>query len=461
MDIQNLRQQYSAVINEAKSVADAWRGRESEMTPEVTDKLNGLLGKTDVIRSQVEMADKLQKGVDYAAQPATAPVGWRPAGPNEGDYPIDRKAWRSLTVKTAYGEREIRYHVPIAVESKGYASAFEAYLTKRGGQYALGPTDAKTLTEGTDSAGGFVVPPDFQAMIIRKQMTLTQVRANAFISTTSRDAQQWPKINYASASDDPSGSNFTSSVRLSWTGETPASSAAHRVNDPITGLYTVPVHTAMASIPLSNDMVEDAAVDMADIASTLFGEAFALGEENAFINGNGVGQPMGIMSEIGTNGPPSVATANTGSMTADDVISLFYQLPVQYRMGGKWTINSPIMQALEKLKDGQGRYLVQSLLQASLQTGQIDVLKGKPILVDEFMPGTSTGAVTTAATIATGTTPILFGDWGGYLVLDRVGLSIQKLSEIYAELNLTVLLGRKRVGGYCIKPWQFRALKVA
>ena len=101
MDIQSLRQQYSAVITEAKSVADAWRGRESEMTPEVTDKLNGLLGKTDVIRSQVEMADKLQKGVDYAAQPATAPVGWRPAGPNEGDYPIDRKAWRSLTVKTA------------------------------------------------------------------------------------------------------------------------------------------------------------------------------------------------------------------------------------------------------------------------------------------------------------------------------------------------------------------------
>lgn len=444
MNVNRLRAEYAAKIGEARRMGESWRDREDQMPQSVADSINGLLGDSDLLRAKLEIAEKLEKGVSFAQQPTEVPLAWRAAGPSEGEVPVDRKSWRRLDVQTAFGPREVRYFVPLNIErkEKQYASAFEAYLTKR---YAseIGPSDAKALAEGTDAAGGFMIPPDFQAQVIRKSITLTQIRPNATVSSTSRDAQSWPKINYST--DDL----YASAVRLSWTGEAPASSTVHRVTDPLTGLYTVPVHTAMASIPLSNDLLEDAAVDVAGLASDLFAEAFALGEEAAFVSGNGISQPMGLLSEIGTNGPAFLTTAGVGVISGDDLIKLFYSVPVQYRARGKWLMSSSTLQTAELLKDGQGRYLVSSMLQASLQTPQLDMLKGKPILIDEFMPA-----------IASGNYPLLYGDFSGYLVLDRVGLSVQRLTEIYAELNVTLLLGRKRVGGYCIRPWQIRAAKV-
>jgi len=274
-------------------------------------------------------------------------------------------------------------------------------------------------------------------------MTLTQMRANARLSTTSRDVQVWPKITYTT--DD----NYTSAVRLTWSGEAPASSLTIRASDPGFGLYSIPVHTAMASVPLTNDLLEDSAVDVNGIVTDLFAEAFALGEEQAFVSGTGIGQPMGIFSEIGTNGPSSITTINVGAIAGDDLIKVYYALPVQYRQNAKWMLSSPSMQAVELLKDSQNRYLISSLINASLAMPQFDSIKGKEILIDEFTP-----------TIASNNYPILFGDFQGYLIVDRVGLTVQKLQELYAELNLTLLLGRKRVGGYCIQPWRLRGLKI-
>lgn len=450
MDPKELRVSSAAKFAEAKALAAPYKGKEAEMPADVETKINGLLGEYDVLKAKADLADRLGKAEGELGQPAANPVSWRDSGHGEGEEEVDNKAWRAIEAETMWGKRQVRYYVPLRIDAiekgdkKQYTKAFEAYLCKRGGPGSLGPTDYKTLTEGTDSAGGFVVPPDFQAMIIKKTMTRVAVRANAFISTTSRDSQQWPKINYST--DD----NFTSGIRLTWTGEAPATATTHRVTDPVVGMYTVPVHTAMASIPLSNDLLEDQAVDVAGISSDLFAEAFSLGEDNVFINGTGAGQPMGLIMEIDGNGPASQAGTGSNTFTGDDLIKLFYKVPVQYRAQGKWLMNSPAMQVAELLKDSQGRYLVTSILQASLATTQIDVLKGKPIVIDEFMPA-----------VTTNNFPVVYGDLSGYMVLDRVGLSIQKLQEVYAELNVTLLLGRKRVGGYCIRPWQLKALKIS
>ena len=72
------------------------------------------------------------------------------------------------------------------------------------------------------------------------------------------------------------------------------------------------------------------------------------------------------------------------------------------------------------------------------------------IVREQFMPDMTTDAH-----------PIVFGDLRGYLVLDRVGLSLQRLDELYAETDITVLLARRRVGGQLIEPWRVKAQKVA
>lgn len=452
-----IRAQIDALMSQADVIEAEWAGKTEPMPQEVQTKLSGLLGKVDEWQAQLDLAQRKQKNADFLNEPAAAPKAtsghWRKAAPGEGEEDIDGAAWREIEttvvqVDPIFGvpvvtKGAVRYHVPLAVQVKGYSSSFEAYMRKGKGE--LGPNDRKTLSEGTDSAGGFLVPEDFQVELIKKMATLATIRSRARVATTGRDLAKWPKINYTT--DD----KYTSGVRLTWTGESPSTSTVHRVTDPQFGLYSIPVHTAMASFPMSNDLVEDSAFDIIGISSDLLAEAFTLDENNAFINGNGVGRPMGILTQVDGDGPASVVSGHASTLLADGIIDLIYALPAQYESNAVTVMSKASEKIVRKLKDSQNNYL----WPVWPQVGNFGVspreLLGYPVIRDEFMPA-----------VGAGTFPILHGDLKGYLVLDRVGLSIQRLTDsAYSELNLTGLLARKRVGGQTIEPWRLRAQKVS
>jgi len=450
MNLEQLRKAYAAKIAEAQALAAQWKGKEEQMTQEAARQIDTILGQADEIKAKINLAERLADSDQFLngpGDPQAAHLGWRPAGPDEGAPAVDVKAWRQMEIATPVGVKTLRYHVPIVVQAKEYSPAFEGYLRKGFGE--LGPSDRKTLSAGVDSAGGFLVPEDYHAELIKKVATLAAIRSLARVVTTSRDMAKWPRVNYTT--DD----KYTSGVRLTWTGEQPASSSEHRVTDPVFGLITIPVHTAMASMPITNDLIEDAAFDVLGVSSDLMAEAFALGEDDVFLNGNGVNKPMGILAEVNTNGPAYVISGTSAAITTSGdghsgqrLLNLYYAVPAQYRRNAAWVMNSSTLKEVENLVDAQKRPIVQTLLNAGLASDEPERVKGKPVRVDEFMPD-----------IGTNTYPILFGDLSGYIVLDRVGFSLQRLSEIYAETNLTLLLGRKRVGGYCAEPYRMKVLK--
>ncbi len=449
MDIGQMRTQYKAKIDQARKLSEEWKGKEDQAPQSVFDQINALLGESDTLRVRIETADRLEKGAAWAERPATpediaAAMSWRQAGPDEGNVAFDAKAFRRLEMETPFGKKEVRYHVPLAVQKKGYESAFEAYL--RFGIMAVKeryPQDAKTLSEGVDTAGGYLVTEDIQTTIIKKQMGLVAIRPNARVITTGRDVVLWPRRVYNT------DNIWTSGVRVTWTGETPASSTSSRVTDPTYGVAEINVNVALASMPVTNSLIEDNAYDVMGDAVTSLMEAFLLGEDSAFIAGSGAAQPMGLVTQVDVAnvGISSISVATTP--TGDSLIDLYYGVPAQYRAMGKWVLNSNTMKVVEKIKDAQNRYLIQSLINGSLQNAQFDTIKGKPVVVDEFMPD-----------IGTNNYPILFGDLSGYLIVDRVGFSVQRLTELYAETDITLLLARKRVGGQPIEPYRMRVQKI-
>lgn len=450
-----------ALMAQADSISNEWNSKEDPMPSEVSEKLSGILGKVDEWRAQLGLLDRAQTVKSYMEDPANAPKSsmvtsgqWRQAAPYEGDAPIDEKAWREIEVPTVMVDpihgmpfvtnRKIRYHIPLNVQGKGYSPAFEAYLRKGTGE--LGPQDRKTLSEGTDSAGGFLVAEDYMTELIKKIAVMATVRARARVATTSRDIARWPKITYTT------DEKYTSAVRLTWTGESPATSTVHRVTDPVFGLYSIPVHTAMASMPMSNDLIEDSAFDILGISSDLLAEAFALDENDAFLNGSGVGRPMGLLTQVDGAGPISVKSGDANLLLADGLIDVAYALPPQYETGATWLMNKATEKAIRKLKESTTNAYLWPVVNQVGAFGPVNrELLGYPVLREQFMPDVAANAY-----------PALIGDLKGYLVLDRVGLSVQRLTDsAYAELNLTGLLARKRVGGQCIEPWRIRVQKVA
>lgn len=441
MDAIKIRKAAEEKLAQARALLEPYQGRETEVPADVLTKANALYGEFDQLKAALKLAQDMGEADKYMKEPLptkAAHLGFREAGPEEGNVPVDAKAWRVIEVKTVLGEKkEVRYNVPLAVQARDYASAFEAYLRK--GYAALGPEDRKTLTEGVDTAGGFLVPEDLQTQIIKKVAQTAVMRGLCQVRQTSRDIATWPRVNYSS--DDI----YTSGVRLTWTGESPASSTVHRVTDPITGQVKIPVHTAMASLPISNDLIEDAAFDVIGVASDLISEAYALGEDNAFINGNGVGQPMGLLAEVNTaNGPAEVHIGT--SPTLAGLLNLEAALPSQYERNARFMARKTFWNTLRSVAATTSGDLIWPV---TAQYGYLPdtppTLMGYPIVKCEFVPAIATDAYS-----------LIFGDFSGYCILDRVGLAIRRLDDVYAESNVTVLLARKRVGGYCVEPYRFK-----
>jgi len=440
-------------IAKAKAIKDSYEVGQN-MSQEDHDAFNGFMKRYDELLVQIEAEEKMSKADEYLKAPAgtqAAHLGWRESAPDEGNVPVDGKSWREVDYKVfvpgrGMETRSLRFNVPIAVEKKDYGNAFEAYLRK--GRANVGPEDYKTLQEATDPSGGYLVPADYHEELIKKVAAMATVRQNARVAQTSRDVAQWPKITYT---DDDL---YTSGVRLTWSGSETPSSTSHRVTDPVFGMYNVPVNTAMASMPVSLNLIEDSAFDVLGIGAELFAEAFALGENNAFWNGTGSAEPRGLVTSVSSDtdvGADEIEYVGSGTASvigAADIFSLWEALPSQYEMNAKWYFEKATESDIRQLADTDGNYFWPVWPQVGGFGEHPRELLGFPTLRDEFVPSVGSGLL-----------PLFFGDMRAYLVLDRVGLSIQRVSEPYVESNYLVLLGRKRVGGQVIEPWRMKALK--
>lgn len=448
MNRKQLVEQMKTHLAEVERIQTEWDGK--QMPQEQIVVINDLLGKVDGAKAAIHNLERLASAKDFLGESAgsaameAAHHGFRKSAPDEGMAEVDEKSWRELKVPTPSGEVSIRYNVPLAVQDPDYKNAFDEYCRK--GFREMRGSGQKTLRIGTDSAGGFLVPEDYQMEMIRKVATMTVFRQYARVIQTSRDQVSWPRIKYSA--DD----NYTSGVRMTWTGEVPSSSTVHRATEPVFGKLNIPVHTAMASIPLTNDLLEDSAFDVEGITSELLGEAFGLGEDAVFWTGSGAGQPLGIITNIDTtDGVASVNSGSASTLTDDGLIDLIYALPSQYEQGARIFWRKATEKVVRKLKNTTTDEYVWPAEERVGAFGTVErTILGHPISKSEFVPA-----------IAGDAFPIIFGQLSGYVVVDRVGMSIQRLDELYAESNMVLLLARKRVGGAVAEPWRLRAQKIS
>jgi HK97 family phage major capsid protein len=304
---------------------------------------------------------------------------------------------------------------------------------------------ASTLQEAVNELGGFLVPEDYRNEIIKRLMADTVVRRMARVVTTNRDAAEWPKLE--------GGNNqYTSGVRVTWVDELPASATVSQTN-PEFGMLRVPVHTVMARTDISRNQLEDSAFNMLSIIADLFSEASVIDEDTQFLTGTGGGRPFGILgNRSGAEETPAtgITVANSGAaaaLTSDGLFDLVYSLPAQYRgkaviIGARTTHRD-----LRKLKDGESRYLWQD----SLQAGQPATLLGYPVYENESMP-----------TVGANKHALIYGNLMGYLIVDRVGMTIERVQDTTTVGgNKVALFMRRRLGGQVIEPWRFAVQKVA
>ena len=106
-------------------------------------------------------------------------------------------------------------------------------------------------------------------------------------------------------------------------------------------------------IKVSEELLSDSIFDIEGYVSEQFGKRIGDKEEDAFLNGNGVSKPIGILNATG-GAEIGVTTAGASSITGDELIDLVYSLRAPYRKGAVFVLNDTTVKLLRKLKDGDG-----------------------------------------------------------------------------------------------------------
>ena len=425
-------------------------------------KASELQTQTDADMASITKLREVESAKLKADEFLKAPVNRTPhqatfEGAQQDGYTVVGTDEKGKSYLEHFGEELMSDRKFRAICEDNYKQSFRKYL--KGGTSALDAADIKILQEGADSSGGFAVPVDFVMRLIQKAPTPIRVIDRVTTLTTGRDMVNIPAVNYTT--DDL----YTTGIRATWSGEVPATAASIAATNPTFGLKQINVYTAMLSLPLTNNMVEDAAFPIMQYVEGKFYETIQLLKENMVLNGTGVGQPTGILVNPGGTfgGQNQPAVVNFGNpVTADGIVSVPWSLPEQYDSGACWVMNKTSMgQAVAKLKDSNNRYLWQSYLDSGLAStaggnGQTNGpikdrnLEGYPVLFQGFMPNTGANNF-----------PIIFGDLAGYYLVNRLGFSIQVLREVYAETNQIMLVGRVRFGGQVAEEFRLKIGKQA
>lgn len=426
-------------------------------------QLGQLLTEGKTLRTQIANNKEAEELRSFASQSA----GMLPlaGNPNSTD-PTVREAINGTFMApdgvavVDLAEKTTRYHrrhnymngftpaARAAIKSDEYHETFERFLRAGPGR-TLDDKGIRTLQEGVDTSGGFFVPEEILNRVVAKDPTPTRVAGLVTQLQTSRDSLSMPKVVYNT--DDL----YTTGMRVTFTGEIPASATTARVTDPVAGQVRIPVYTAMMSIPLTNDMIEDSAFALVPWLSDKFSETIELLRDNMILNGTGIGQPSGILVNPGTTGNPAVTVSGSASAlgssdaaSAKNLIKLAMSLPEQYQDNARWVMNlTNTGSAIAQLVDGNNRPLWGTGIQdAGLEAGYMGRrLVGLPVVLSGFMPNIGSSAY-----------PLVVGDLRGYYLVNRVGFSIQFLRELYAETNQIVILGRIRFGGQVVEDWKLK-----
>ncbi|MEW6256939.1 MAG: phage major capsid protein [Pseudomonadota bacterium] len=298
------------------------------------------------------------------------------------------------------------------------------------------------MSVGSEPDGGLWVAPTMSSAITRKLFDASPITRLARTVTMT------------------SGSEFQEPIDAGDVGAVWAAEQEPRpqTSSPKLGLLTVPLHEIYSNVPVTQKLLDVADWDVGAWLQGKISDRFVRSISTALVSGDGAGKPRGILSYtnvaaadaarpwgqiqyVPTGGAAGFADTNP----ADALKALMWSLRAPYRTGANWLMNSTTLSVVDKMKDGQGNYL----LRPGLTAGMPNMLLGYPVEVDENMPDIGANAL-----------PIAFGNFRlAYLYLNMPGLRLMR-DPFTAKPNV-LFYAYQRVGGAVANSEAIKLLKCA
>lgn len=380
MRVQELIEKRAKVWETAKNFVDTHEDKNGNLSAEDKETYSRMEAEIEELTNSIERQQRAERREQELSKPVNSPITGKPYK----DEPQGE-------VKTGRASDEYKKAMLTALRSN-----FRQV--------------SNVLQEGVDADGGYLVPEEYDHRLIDVLTEENIMRGIATKITTSGEH----KINIAATK--PAAAWIEEGEALSF-------------GDATFEQKILDAHKLHVAIKITEELLYDNAFGLENYIITEFGKALANAEEDAFLNGDGVGKPTGIFDK--TKGGESIGTL-TAALKSDDVLDLIYKLKRPYRKNASFIMNDATLAQIRKLKDNNGQYL----WQPSYQANEPDKILGYNIRTSAFAP----------------TDAIAFGDYKYYNIGDRGSRSFKQLNELFAGNGMIGYVAKERVDGLLILP---------
>ena len=380
MRVQELIEKRAKVWETAKNFVDTHEDKNGNLSAEDKETYSRMEAEIEELTNSIERQQRAERREQELSKPVNSPITGKPYK----DEPQGE-------VKTGRASDEYKKAMLTALRSN-----FRQV--------------SNVLQEGVDADGGYLVPEEYDHRLIDVLTEENIMRGIATKITTSGEH----KINIAATK--PAAAWIEEGEALSF-------------GDATFEQKILDAHKLHVAIKIMEELLYDNAFGLENYIITEFGKALANAEEDAFLNGDGVGKPTGIFDK--TKGGESIGTL-TAALKSDDILDLIYKLKRPYRKNASFIMNDATLAQIRKLKDNNGQYL----WQPSYQANEPDKILGYNIRTSAFAP----------------TDAIAFGDYKYYNIGDRGSRSFKQLNELFAGNGMIGYVAKERVDGLLILP---------
>lgn len=331
---------------------------------------------------------------------------------------------KRLTMLDRKSQIAARPHLSAATDELApHQKAFNAYV-RSGDDDGLRGLDlaGKSMSTAVNSDGGFLVDPqtaDTVKSVLQSTASIRSIASVVNVEATSFDVL----VDHTD-------------VGAGWASET---GPRTETDTPQIDRITIQLHELSALPKASQRLLDDSAFDIEGWLAGRIADKFSRAEAAAFLNGDGLDKPRGILSHNKVDNDVwawgnigYVPTGVDGDIGfGDAIVDLVYALGAQYRANATFVMNSKTAGLVRKLKDADGRFLWSD----GLAAGEPARLMGYPVVVAEDMPD-----------VASDSFSVAFGDFhAGYTIAERPDLRV--LRDPFSAKPHVLFYATKRVGG--------------
>ena len=282
-------------------------------------------------------------------------------------------------------------------------------------------TQKRFMNMGFGANGGFIVPDQFsnQIKMVDDQAAIFRPRAQVIPAGDPPDAAiTIPALDQGGANGVYAG------VQVTWIAE----GAQKPETEPAFREIRLEPNEVAAHVVVTDKLLRNSAAAGA-LVSSLLRKAIIAAEEDAFLSGNGAGQPLGI---IGHPAAIQVARAGAGAIVYNDVVNMY----ARAKFGGQltWIGSQTVLPQLMRMAD-VGNNLV---WQPNAREGAPGTLLGIPFLLNDQSP------------ILGAEGDLILVDLNYYLIKDGSGISISMSEHPLFTQNRTIIKAFWNVDG---QPW--------